>query len=925
MKKALIISLNLYLQSQGQTLDEVIIDFDLKKTLPHGSFYTALSRVKFGDNFYLKRFQPAFIRANPEVETKLSNMEKFAPYSFKKVYLDSFIYETYEEIKIGYININSLFSSMSHVFLNNDKNLLRLDLLCVADTRLTMSKHDDKELEKHLDNWNILCRNDSSDQISHMGTLLLSSKKSQYEDMLSGVRVRVDDDNEHNFVQMQVMKLEVEGWNNLKIGFFYVRVTPTWGQIEDLSHYFLNTHIVMADMNLDPRRDEDLKKLRSLCGLKRKRILNENTTTRSNQLDHIFIRNDLAKSAFSTSYINHSSDHRTITVRLPLRSSADFSKDFMKEFHLNNDQWTRKKTTSAHKDEDIVCDFSELKTIDQYLDIIRSNCLKQCIVLDTAFAQSYLYGDDNDCSKYKNHQIISSEALVIPFHYSEKRDTETFVMFAAIIWSKEIIKVYWPYNSTEESTVAVADGIIEYLKALFSSFEEEFPEVKGVTQVICPAKLEAKDYWVYLLTAMKKYVLVEAFDEEKFDVKKELSILERELKCQKLFQKSTSSPKPRRKEAQTKKNPKPSSSQKRSHSPEVPVSTKKKKGSVVSSMSFIKTFKNNDFVSCWLNSSMQVGSLYIISLFYLFLLKAVLAALSHLSEVPNSSSKSNLYKLFLNYMNDTSSRPLDSTEVKMELFQKEKNRIICDQVVQDSRLFHFAYTSSTDPDELDVQERSVRLTQQDSQDFFVGLHFYRDHFPDVYDLFKYTEVNYTVCSICGGKSQSESTECIKFLSLPTNKITMAQHIIQQFNESTLVSEWRHEEGNECRKIYQNAEKFSKIKDIYAVQFLVVKVGRVDKVNNKKRILQTEVPVGGDVKITDFNGASATFKPIAVIHHSGGGVLNDDTYGHYQADVLLPQLQHWFRTSDDAQPLPLRNPSTKGYIFVYKKVDKVNKQ
>ena len=90
-------------------------------------------------------------------------MEKFAPYSFKKVYLDSFIYETSDEIKIGYININSLFSSMSHNFLNNDHNLLRLDLLCVADTRLT-SEHDDTDLRTHLENWNILCRFDSSDQ-----------------------------------------------------------------------------------------------------------------------------------------------------------------------------------------------------------------------------------------------------------------------------------------------------------------------------------------------------------------------------------------------------------------------------------------------------------------------------------------------------------------------------------------------------------------------------------------------------------------------------------------------------------------------------------------------------------------------------------------------------------------------------------------
>ena len=115
----------------------MIIDFSSEKpTIQNGSFYTALSRVKYGDKVFLRNFKPEFIKANPEVETKLFNMEKFSPYTFKKVYLDNFIYDTYDEIKIGYININSLFSSLSHVFLNKDENLLRLDLLCVADTRL---------------------------------------------------------------------------------------------------------------------------------------------------------------------------------------------------------------------------------------------------------------------------------------------------------------------------------------------------------------------------------------------------------------------------------------------------------------------------------------------------------------------------------------------------------------------------------------------------------------------------------------------------------------------------------------------------------------------------------------------------------------------------------------------------------------------
>ena len=59
-------------KSQGQTLEEVIIDFSAKNArINHGSFYTALSRVKFGENFYLKDFEFTYIKANPSVEHKM--------------------------------------------------------------------------------------------------------------------------------------------------------------------------------------------------------------------------------------------------------------------------------------------------------------------------------------------------------------------------------------------------------------------------------------------------------------------------------------------------------------------------------------------------------------------------------------------------------------------------------------------------------------------------------------------------------------------------------------------------------------------------------------------------------------------------------------------------------------------------------------
>ena len=62
-------------KSQGQTLNEVIIDFSNKKSqINNGSFYAALSRVKFENNLFLKDFKKGYIKANPDVEKKMKSI-----------------------------------------------------------------------------------------------------------------------------------------------------------------------------------------------------------------------------------------------------------------------------------------------------------------------------------------------------------------------------------------------------------------------------------------------------------------------------------------------------------------------------------------------------------------------------------------------------------------------------------------------------------------------------------------------------------------------------------------------------------------------------------------------------------------------------------------------------------------------------------
>ena len=73
-------------KSQGQTLEEVMIDFSDASRMNNGAFYTAMSRVKYGKNLFLKDFKPTYVKANPEVEKKLEAMKVFKKHVFMKIY-----------------------------------------------------------------------------------------------------------------------------------------------------------------------------------------------------------------------------------------------------------------------------------------------------------------------------------------------------------------------------------------------------------------------------------------------------------------------------------------------------------------------------------------------------------------------------------------------------------------------------------------------------------------------------------------------------------------------------------------------------------------------------------------------------------------------------------------------------------------------
>ena len=173
---------------QGETLDNVIIDFgaDKKNKIRNyicpGSFYMALTRVREGSKVFLRSFSKSYILANQKIEEKINAMRKFDSYNMKKIYLEERIFENEEkEEKFGYFNINGLLDGNHADYLNEDKNLLNINLLVLAETKLNSSVKT-QYLSSILSNWDILERHDANDNSKHMGLLMVAPKKSVRRD-----------------------------------------------------------------------------------------------------------------------------------------------------------------------------------------------------------------------------------------------------------------------------------------------------------------------------------------------------------------------------------------------------------------------------------------------------------------------------------------------------------------------------------------------------------------------------------------------------------------------------------------------------------------------------------------------------------------------------------------------------------------------
>ena len=270
--------------------------------------------------------------------------------------------------------------------------------------------------------------------------------------------------------------------------------------------------------------------------------------------------------------------------------------------------------------------------------------------------------------------------------------------------------------------------------------------------------------------------------------------------------------------------------------------------------------------------------------------------------------------------NKGKSTSLDPMPIRNLIIGKEKQRILKDEIAPMNRLFDLGHREFTEERNILIYPSSLqRIGQQDCKDLFICIGENREHWSDVFSLFKIETFSSTTCLSCFNLSeQNQCTPESIFLvfDCPEKDMPMSALIEENICQSVQVDNWKDEDG--CQKITVG-ENRTRIRDIKNTEFLIFILNRLIRIDDQLQIVDRKVPLGGDVSLEDTSGHIAVFSPIAVIHHSGV-VVGDTTIGHYQADVLDNVSCNWIRTSDDQPPAEVAESdlTDQGYIFLYKK-------
>ena len=310
---------------------------------------------------------------------------------------------------------------------------------------------------------------------------------------------------------------------------------------------------------------------------------------------------------------------------------------------------------------------------------------------------------------------------------------------------------------------------------------------------------------------------------------------------------------------------------------------------------------NPDAETCWLNSCIQL----------------VLTALDYKYDLKETGSV--LWDHLIWMKGKDPSVVLDPTDLKDVIVQTERERIITGNLAPNHLLFDLGNLPISVRNDREVS--CQRIGQQDCKDFFFCLDENRKKWSDVFNLFKVNTLSMTECTACNNVSSQEvSGNERSFISLdcPSQAVSMKTFIEEKMNGYELIQDWRDEDGCNEKTAGKTSTRLSNVEDAEYIIFLIERLiqieGNLEIKRTKVKVEKTE-----EITLTDNNGRSAKFFPIAIIHHSGN-VIGETTSGHYRADVKNYNTNKWYRTSDNDPPedLSRKGLTQMGYIFLYKK-------
>ena len=274
-----------------------------------------------------RNFEVNQIYTNEEYLKEIELLKTKKAYKLINTYLDEQIFTGGNEIKLGYLNINSLVNKIEDV--DEDKNLSACDVLVLSETRLSQN------VKISFKNWKVLRFDfeDKKTKVPHLGLALLSKKNSNLDLTSKAYSIKLPGKSAFQYL---VVKLHEFG---LKGIMYYINRKPSQKDIAVIVNHFKKTKVdfFIGDLNLNYTDPEDRKIISKLTsGLELKSILYQSTRSKAH-LDHVMIPENFPLKTYATSYSNLYTDHAAVSLRVCKDGQFDsqFVEDQIRKQELN--------------------------------------------------------------------------------------------------------------------------------------------------------------------------------------------------------------------------------------------------------------------------------------------------------------------------------------------------------------------------------------------------------------------------------------------------------------------------------------------------------------------------------------------------------------------------------------------------------------